>query len=310
MYDDLPKLFYASNNSDPFGYADQKGTGVVMRVAPFAFGLKERVDRLNAVYENGVLTHGSAEALWSGAVHAEVLRSLYEDPAQSVVSAALSTLSLAPETFLPSSDMMQEWVGIFNAQPRNFLNELITVHRAVEEKVLLVASALEKSVSFENCTELVKTYAPSLTAADSLVAAITLASQEGTDDGRLKHVANSGRNIQLDTDTVNSLVGQLTGVRNINDSGSVLETRVQDFGVLQRFAGYVYAVAENNLGTYVALADDWKEHVVEANGLWHPIFGEAEVLSAEKKIGNGKMVVRRIRFEKGKTMVVKCRDKN
>jgi ADP-ribosylglycohydrolase len=298
LYDDLAKMFYSKGK---FPYWEQKGTGVLMRVAPFALALADQSKRVNAVYENGILTHGSAEALMVAALHCEVVRTLYENPSHDVATAMNVVLNDGSGRVLPTSSMMEEWMQTYlRSSGRNFLDDVSEVFYAVCGKF----DALEDGALSSSVKELVRGHISTVTALDSFLLAIVLSMKgDNSLDEKLISSANLGREIKMDTDTVCALVGQIGGVSQASGSFSVLENAVQDGGYISNHvSGHLYKVEHAGLQVGIDLVSDWRKKMVAEKGLWHPVFREARIL--EEEVGK-KYTVRRVAFLRGKTMVIK-----
>lgn len=275
IYDRMEKMFESKGG---FPYWEQKGTGVLMRVSPLALALGDSSLRVNSVYENGVLTHGSAEALFVSVVYCELLRGLYESPNVDLRDVLKSVLE---RDLTPGSDLMKEWSEHFKYHTGlDFKAECEEVRKELMRE-------LGNQITFgsQKCL-------------DSFLAAVELSDMD------LVECAKFGKGVGMDIDTVTALVGQLQGVRISADDLDELESKVQDSGYISQIAGNLYDIEHHGLKQDAALRDDWRREMAMNGGLWHPIFGKGEVISEEK---SGRYLIKRIGFEDGKTMVIRLK---
>ena len=275
IFERMEKMFESKGD---FPYWEQKGTGVLMRVSPFALALRDSSLRVNSVYENGVLTHGSAEALFVSAVYCELLRGLYESPNVELKEVLKKAVE---KDLVPDSDLMKEWsehfkyhTGLdFNAECEEVKKELV--------------GKLGNQITFgsQKCL-------------DSFLAAVSLADMD------LVECAKFGKQVKMDIDTVTALVGQLQGVRISSGNLDNLERTVQDSEYISLAAERLYDIEHDGLKQEAALRNDWRREMAMGKGLWHPVFGSGKVISEEK---SGRYLIKRVEFGEGKTMVVKLK---
>ena len=295
LYDNVGNLFYGKGKQQ-HAYWEQKGSGVIMRVAPLALGIEDEENSVNAMYENGILTHGSPEALVSAVIYGHILRKLHDTQELGVLGATEEVLNAIVQ---PTSPMMDEWADVFEAKAGvTFQQRVEEVTRDIGRQVKALRDQVIDEPEGRRST--LEGLHLSQKADDTLIAALGFTSGWNRDpDNLLKYAANVGRDLRLDVDTVCGLVGQIAGVQRKEDTVTPLSERVQDSTYLQnvgRFLG-------QNRGS-IELQADWREHIIAQKGLWHPLFGEATVTDEEEQ---ERYTLRRLQFPKGKTMLIRVK---